>query len=104
MSETFLGTEVPHQYIAIANRKHIYDNLSEHIRRVLIELYNIKNHKEKQKGIPKIKMEKQCLILYNKWMSFIGLQHTVNEALKNTGWSFYESLAKPEMKTISWLH
>lgn len=73
MSETFLGTEVPHQNIAIANRKHIYNKLSEHIRRVLIELYNIKNHKEKQKGIPKIKMEKRCLILYDKLMSFVGV-------------------------------
>lgn len=45
MSETFLDTEVPHQYITIANRKHIYNNLSEHIRRVLIELYNIKKSK-----------------------------------------------------------
>lgn len=104
MSETFLGTEVPHQYVAIANRKHIYNNLSENIRRVLIELYNIKNHKEKQKGSPKIKMEKRCLILYDKLKPFISVQHNVNEALKKTGWSFYEFLAKPEMKTISWLH
>lgn len=35
-------------------------------------------------------MEKQCLILYDKLMCivhslFIGVQHTVNEALKKTG-------------------